>query len=246
MDLVFVCDNLIQTPVTSLTGLIYYDIVTDRQPGVIGCVTHIKPKKQGSLPIRQRLSHKAFGLLPKTLEKSVADIRWNGVTNPVTLHSKFTEHLDPGNGVEKKYFLKRKNRFSLSKNPVRFVDINGVMYRWQIHGGEFARCVLTEADTGSLVACTRKKVITEDFSLFKDQRKHTLHITKDCTLDIGLILMMFLCVDHPRLLKQYGPHSWRPKHDYEKENGREWEEQTKERLLKEYLPNGKKAGAPTR
>ncbi|KAJ2917961.1 hypothetical protein MD484_g2420, partial [Candolleomyces efflorescens] len=228
MDLVFVCENLTQTPVTSLTGLIYYDIVTDRQPGVIGCITHIKPKKEGALPIRQRLSHQAFGLLPKALS------------------NKFTEHLDPGNGVEKRTFLKRSNRLSLSKNPIRFVDIDGVKYRWQVHGGDFARCVLTEVNSGRLMACTRKKVITEDFSIFKNQTKHTLHVTKECTLDIGLVLMMFLCVDHPRLLKQYGPHAWRPKHDYEKENGREWEEQTKEKLIMENLPKGKRGGAPTR
>ncbi|RXW24214.1 hypothetical protein EST38_g1660 [Candolleomyces aberdarensis] len=203
MDLVFLYKNLLDTPVTDVDSNIAYEIRTTRPSGSLIPVTRISRVKGLSVTMPGR-GPKRF-----ILQEKLAEIHWKGISTPTRVHSPFLGEDTVEKGVEPHTFLKRRNPLSLSQRCFFFVGNDGIKYRWKTI--ETLGAILTR-DGEEVARCTRRTV---GDGMFLGETKFVLRIQPGFeTLDVGMMILTFLIVDHKRHQKEIGPlNRWATIHD---------------------------------
>ncbi|KAJ3500238.1 hypothetical protein NMY22_g19323 [Coprinellus aureogranulatus] len=213
MDLVFLEKNLAQTQICTVDGNIYYSIVTRKPADKLVPTTRIDAHKR-ILPL-QRVSHQEFRRLPgkSKYPEELATIEWKGIVTQARFHCHALKNGEDGSGVSASSLMRRRHALPFGKEPVfgsekdqSFVGNDGVRYRWRCQSGG---CILYTHHGNKEVARCGPRYLNAGY--FNDQTRWTLHITHpdELTLDMGMLLMTFMWMDHPRLVKEIGSE-WCP------------------------------------
>lgn len=205
MDFVFLDKNQIQTQLGSVDGNIYYKIDTRFPSTSVVPTTTITATRKG-MPL-ERISPQEFRKLPGTEGEEVGKIEWKCRVRPGRLHSKFIPGAGEGDGCLSRSFLKRPHSWSLNDRILYFKGHDGVKYCWKAY--DYGTCILKRVKDKKQVAWGGKRRIQD--GLFRDQIRNCLHVKhpENVTLDLSVILMTYLYVDHKRSVEELGV-DWAP------------------------------------